>query len=88
MPAVCVTQGSGFGYGQQRKRAESRGADANKECLPDASGLDLDGATVEGFTEDGSAQHSGGGAGVSGGKDRIKRAQMAQKVASDRLTTL
>ena len=83
-----MTQGFGFGYGQQRKSAESRGGEADKECLPDASGLDLDGATVEGFTEDVSAQHSGGGAGVSGWKDRIKRAQMAQKVASDRLTTL
>jgi hypothetical protein len=49
-------------------------------------GLDLDGAIVEGYSED--VSDTGGAAGATGPgeswKDRIKKAQLAEKIAADR----
>jgi len=56
-----------------------------------AAELDLDGATIEGYSEDASVSRNGGEKGGRGGegqgenwKDRIKQAKRAEKVAADR----
>lgn len=51
-----------------------------------AAELDLDGATVEGYTEDVRARKGGAGCAGQGEswKDRIKKAKLAEQVAADR----
>ena len=51
-----------------------------------ATELDLDGATVEGYTEDVRSREGGAGSAAQGEswKDRIKKAKLAEQVAADR----